>query len=80
MAKRIEVKYTGNGNYSGLKNIEVGTEFKGVEFHDSKGDLIGAYIRGSTLAKATGNKAAFGLKQYLFVFGYDNSDMEISNG
>jgi len=80
MAKRLTVKYTGNGNYSGCSTIPVGTEFKAVEFRSSTdASLIGAYIRGSTLAKVTGNKEAFQHKQYLFVFGYSNSDMEISN-
>ena len=78
MAKRVTVKYTGSGNYEGLLGVDVGTEFKAVEFRSSKDDsLLGAYIRGSTLAKATGNKEAFQHKQYLFVFGYSNSDMEL---
>lgn len=77
MAKRITVKYTGNGNYSGLEGLAVGTEFKGVEFGGVRDTSIeGVYIRGSSLAKATGNKEAFKHKQYLFVFGYVNSDME----
>ncbi len=79
MAKRIEVKYTGKGNYSGIRNVEVGTKFKAVEFR-TKAGVIGCHIRGSTLAKETGNKEAFQHKQYLFIFGYENSDMEISNG
>ena len=77
MAKRMTVKYTGNGNYSGCSTIPVGTEFKGVEFAGVRDTTIaGVYIRGSSLAKASNNKAAFPHKQYLFVFGYANSDME----
>ena len=80
MGKRITIKYTGNGNYEGLTGVDVGTEFKAVEFRRSSDNfLLGAYVRGSTLAKATGNKEAFTHKQYLFVFGYSNSDMEIAN-
>lgn len=80
MAKRLTVKYTGNGNYSGCSTIPVGTELKGVEFQGvSDTSIHGVYIRGSTLAKASGNKEAFQHKQYLFVFGYGNSDMEIAN-
>ncbi len=80
MAKRITVKYTGCGNYEGLTGVEVGTEFKAVKFQgDWDTSIEGAYIRGSTLAKATGNKEAFKHKQYLFIFGYSNSDMEIAH-
>lgn len=78
MAKRIAVKSTGSGQYSGLDNLPVGTEFKAVEFKvASAPNLDCVYIRGSSLAKATGNKEAFKQKQYVFVLGFDNSSMEL---
>ena len=76
MATRITVKYTGVEHYSGLAGLAVGTEFKAVEFCDTKGKPIGAVIRGSSLAKATKNKKAFFLKKYIFIFGCDHSSME----
>ena len=77
MARRMKVKYRGKGQYSALEVLAVGTELKAVEFlMDSSPDLRGCYIRGSSLTKATGNKKAWPHKQYVFVFGYDNSDFE----
>ena len=79
MAKRIAVKYTGKGNYTGLDGLALGTEFKAVEFKLASNPAMECvYIRGSSLAKATGNKKVFTAKQYAFVLGYDNSDMEIA--
>lgn len=78
MAKRIAVKSTGSGQYSGLANLPVGTEFKAVEFVVASAlHLNCVYIRGTSLAKATGNKEAFPHKQYVFVLGFDNSSMEL---
>ena len=78
MAKRMAVKSTGKGQYSGLSGLPVGTEFKAVEFKlASNPDMQCVYIRGSSLAKATGKKEAFTAKQYVFVLGYDNSSMEL---
>lgn len=78
MAKRIAVKSTGKGQYTGLAGLAKGTEFKAVEFKlDSNPDMQCVHIRGSSLAKATGNKEAFQHKQYVFVLGFDNSSMEL---
>ena len=78
MAKRIAVKSTGNGQYSGLDGLPVGTEFKAVEFKVADAlHLQCVHIRGSSLAKATGKKEAFKQKQYVFVLGFDNSSMEL---
>ena len=78
MGKRLAVKSTGHGHYSGLEDLPVGTEFKAVEFKlHGYPDLPCVYIRGSSLAKATGNKEEFKHKQYVFVLGFDNSDMEL---
>ena len=76
MAKRMTVKLT-KIVYSGLVGCPLGTEFKAVKFvvADSP-QLSCVYIRGSTLAKATGNKLAWQLKQYLFVLGKDHSEFE----
>ena len=77
MAKRMQVKYRGAGQYSALEVLAIGTEFKAVEFKlTSNLDMKCVYIRGSSLAKATGNKAAFPHKQYVFALGFDNSDFE----
>lgn len=79
MAKRIAVKSTGKGNYSGLNGLPKGTEFKAVEFKlATNPDMQCVYIRGSSLAKATGKKDIFIHKQYCFVLGYDNSSMELA--
>lgn len=77
MAKRMAVKYRGKGQYAALDGLPVGTEFKAVEFKvkDSL-NMKCCYIRGSSLAKATGNKTAFTAKQYVFALGFDNSDFE----
>lgn len=77
MAKRMQVKYRGAGQYSALECLAIGTEFKAVEFKlDSNPDMKCCYIRGSSLAKATGDKEAFKQKQYVFALGFDNSDFE----
>ena len=79
MAKRMAVKTTGHGHYTGLEDLPVGTEFKAVEFKlTSNPDMHCCYVRGSSLAKATGKKKVFTAKQYVFVLGYDNSDMELA--
>lgn len=78
MAKRMAVKTTGHGHYTGLEGLPVGTEFKAVEFKLASNPAMQCvYIRGSSLAKATGNKTDFTAKQYVFVLGFDNSDMEL---
>ena len=80
MAKRIAVKSTGKGAYSGLAGLAVGTKFKAVEY-TVKGceNYACVKIRGTSLAKATGHKTAFIHKQYIFVLGLDNSGMEIDH-
>ncbi len=76
MAKRMTVKLIKHG-YSGLTGCPLGTEFKAVKHVVADVPHISCvYIRGSTLAKATGNKSAWALKQYLFVLGTDHSDFE----
>jgi len=76
MAKRMTVKLIKYG-YSGLEGAPLGTEFKAVK-HVVKDvpHISCVYIRGSSLAKATGKKEAWQLKQYLFVLGTDHSDFE----
>ena len=76
MAKRMTVKLT-KIVYSGLVGCPLGTEFKAVKhIAPSAPQLSCVYIRGSSLAKATGNKLAWQLKQYLFVLGTDHSEFE----
>jgi hypothetical protein len=76
MAKRMTVKLIRHG-YSGLAGCPLGTEFKAVKHVVSDvPHLSCVYIRGSSLAKATGNKVPWQLKQYLFVLGTDHSDFE----
>lgn len=78
MAKRVAVKSTGKGQYSGLSDLPAGVEFKAVEFKvASAPNMQCVYIRGSSLAKATGLKEVFKQKQYVFVLGFDNSSMEL---
>lgn len=78
MAKRMTVKYIGKGNYIGLGNCPLGTEFKAVEFKVADcPHLTCVHVRGSSLAKATGDKRYWTAKQYVFVLGFDNSDMEL---
>jgi len=76
MAKRMTVKLIKHG-YSGLEGCPLGTEFKAVKFVvEDVPHIKAVYIRGSSLAKATGNKVQWNLKQYLFVLGTDHSDFE----
>jgi len=76
MAKRMTVKLIKHG-YSGLEGCPLGTEFKAVKFIvEDVPHIKCVYIRGSVLAKATGNKHQWNLKQYLFVLGTDHSDFE----
>ena len=76
MAKRVEVKLIKHG-YSGLEGCPLGHVFKAVEHVvEDVPHIKCVYIRGSSLAKAKGNKQAWALKQYLFVLGFDASDME----
>ena len=76
MAKRMKVKLIRQG-YSGLEGCPLGTEFKAVKhIVEDVPHISCVYIRGSTLAKATGNKNMWTLKQYLFVLGTDHSDFE----
>ena len=78
MAKRMTVKYVGKGDYTGLHGCPLGHEFKAVEFIVADCPNIACvHIRGSSLAKATGNKWAWTAKKYVFVLGFDNSDMEL---
>lgn len=69
MAKRLPVRYLGRSHYSGMEHVPGGTEFKGVEYRDSKGKLFGVMIRGSNLVKAGANKDVFGNKEYYFSLG-----------
>ncbi len=76
MAKRITVKLINHG-YSGLVGCPLGHEFKAVRhIVEDVPQVKCMYIRGSSLAKATGNKEAWALKQYMFVLGTDHSDFE----
>ena len=76
MAKRMTVKLIRQG-YSALEGCPLGTEFKAVQHIVADVPHIPCvYIRGSVLAKATGNKNMWNLKQYLFVLGTDHSDFE----
>ncbi len=78
MAKRMEVKYVGKGNYIGLDKCPKGHVFKAVEFVVADCPHIACvHIRGTSLAKATGEKMYWTAKQYVFVLGFDNSDMEL---
>ena len=52
--------------------------FKAVEFVVADCPHIQCvHIRGSSLAKATGEKKFWTAKKYVFVLGFDNSDMEL---
>ena len=76
MGKRVTVRLIKTG-YSGLVGAPLGTEFKAVKFVvEDVPHIKAVYIRGSSLAKATGNKNMWTLKQYLFVLGTDHSDFE----
>lgn len=76
MAKRMKVRLRKHG-YSGLEGCPLGTEFKAVKHVvEDVPHISCVYIRGSSLAKETGNKEAWKLKQYLFVLGTDHSDFE----
>ncbi len=76
MAKRMAVRLIKYG-YSGLEGCPLGTEFKAVKHVvEDVPHIKAVYIRGSSLAKATGNKHQWNLKQYLFVLGTDHSDFE----
>ena len=77
MGKRLTVKYVGETEYRDVKLIPVGTEFKAVEATNYGSGVVGVYIRGTSLAKAAGNKELFQAKQYLFVTGRKNSEMEV---
>ena len=78
MAKRMEVKLIKYG-YSGLEGCPLGHVFKAVKHVvEDVPHISCVYIRGSSLAKATGNKEAWNLKQYLFVLGTDHSDFEVT--
>lgn len=72
MARRMAVVYKGHSLYSNVQLIPEGTKFKGVSAGGN-----GVFIRGSNLAKACGVKGTFTAKQYLFVLGRDNSEMEV---
>ncbi len=77
MAKRMTVKLI-RRSYSALEGCPLGTEFKAVKHVVADAPHLSCvYIRGSSLAKATGRKVAWQLKQYLFVLGTDHSDMEL---
>jgi len=76
MAKRMAVRLIKRG-YSGLDGCPLGTEFKAVKYIvEDVPHLKCVYIRGSSLAKATGNTIAWQEKQYLFVLGKDSSAFE----
>ena len=75
MAKRLNVRYNGGSAYTAVQHIPVNTVFKGVESRAADGSLIGVFIRGSSLRKASGLRRQFCAKQYLFVLGRDNSEM-----
>lgn len=76
MAKRMTVKLIKHG-YSGLVGCPLGHEFKAVvHVVEDVPHIKCVYIRGSSLAKATGKKEPWQLKQYLFVLGTDHSDFQ----
>ena len=84
MAKRIAVKYVGTmySRNRAMGAIPEGTEFKAVESLDSRSNVQGVLIRGSSLTKACKGAHKFKGKQYLFLI--DDSDtpnaMEIIDG
>ncbi len=77
MGKRIKVKYLGESLYYNLKTVDTGTIFSAVLATDYGHGHVGVFIRGSNLQKAAGVKGLFPAKQYLFVTGRKNSEMEI---
>jgi hypothetical protein len=76
----MAVRYIGKGGYTGLSGCPIGHVFKAVEFKVADcPHLTCVHIRGSSLAKATGEKKFWTAKKYVFVLGFDNSDMELIN-